>query len=341
MLSKHILAAIIFCFASGAALADYRVIKLPDIDVGFYRLNNAGQITGQQIDYIASRAYYRPVLVEPDGTRRRLQASDDFWGGMGDINDLGIVAGNTWNYTVGQQRPVWWDQQGNMHFIEVAGALPSYAKRINNSGVILGRTFIRADESIGWTWQNGRLSYADTAGYKYAALSDLNDSGVLVGRVGEGHSWNAAVWRDGVPELLPGGTGGDAVAINELGWIAGNIGGRAVLWRDGTMIELGNFHVTTMNNRGEIIGYGADLEPYYWRDGGLRLLGPQYTGGLQVYEAFDINDEGQILLEVDGERPWERVLALATPIPEPGQLRLLLAGLVVLALARRQRRQAG
>jgi hypothetical protein len=107
------------------------------------------------------------------------------------------------------------------------------------------------------------------------------------------------------------------------------------------MIELGDFYVTTINNRGEIIGSGLNLEPLYWRDGELNILGPQHTGGLRVYEAYDINDQGQILLEVDGERPWERVLALATPIPEPGQLALLLAGLPVLALAGRKRRKAG
>ena len=343
MVTKHLVSGVALCLAAGSTFADptgWDVVKLPDIEEGFYRLNNVGQVAGQRIEFVPGDVIYRPTLVQADGTRRQLGGGVDFWGGPQDLNDHGIVVGNAWNYAVNQQRPVWWDQQGAMHFIEVAGTRPSYAKSINIAGTILGRTYVSTDEAIGWTWQNGQIDYADPAGFQYAVLSDINDAGTLVGRVGEGTVWNAAIWRNGVPELLPGGAGGDALVINEFGWIAGNIGQRAVLWRNGVLTELGDFSVTAMNNRGEILG-SRSLEPVLWRDGTLTSLNWLGQGAFSAHQAYDINDRGQILIEHDGQVSYERVLALITPVPEPQQLVLLLAGLPVVTLARRQRRKAG
>lgn len=78
--------------------------------------------------------------------------------------------------------------------------------------------------------------------------------------------------------LLPslGGTASRGNAINELGWVAGfsNLAGdatrRAVLWRDGDVIDLGtlggpesnsNVPLAGLNNRGTIVGISQTDEP--------------------------------------------------------------------------------
>jgi probable HAF family extracellular repeat protein len=120
---------------------------------------------------------------------------------------------------------------------------------------------------------------------------------------------------------LPGvGFSSGASAINARGWIAGSSGttdpltgmpvGRAVLWRDDQIIDLGDFGgpvslAITLNNAGQVVGAAINTIPdpfplfapptqsraFIWQDGAMQDLGT--LGGPDAM-ALSINERGQI-----------------------------------------------
>jgi len=117
---------------------------------------------------------------------------------------------------------------------------------------------------------------------------------------------------------LPGGNNSDANAINSLGQIAGLsenglfdslLGSpvtRPVLWRNGQVVDLGDFggpngFANGINNRGQVVGgvqndisdplFGTQFQPFLWQNGVLRNLGT--LGGPDGSADF-INDGGQV-----------------------------------------------
>jgi probable HAF family extracellular repeat protein len=100
----------------------------------------------------------------------------------------------------------------------------------------------------------------------------------------------AYTWADGALTrlpLLPGAQYSFAEDINDAGWIVGASGTasgelHAVLWRDGTVIDLGlapgGIDVATasaVNERGQIVGYGSaptTVVPFLWERGQMIAL---------------------------------------------------------------------
>jgi len=107
-----------------------------------------------------------------------------------------------------------------------------------------------------------------------------------------------------------GGTGSEAIAINDRGQIVGHSTtaagqNRSFIWQRGKMTDLGalaggNVSATAMNNRGEVVGSESDVpngfisHAFLWRDGVLQDLG---TLGGDSAVAWDINDRGQVVGE--------------------------------------------
>ena len=121
--------------------------------------------------------------------------------------------------------------------------------------------------------------------------------------------WN----RDGVHELptFPGDPVGAALAVNDSGEVVGWSGTcapgygphetflHALLWRDGTMTDLGNLGGKTnivasdINNRGQVIGYSNvanDLthHAFLWQAGVMMDLGT--LAGDSSSDASDLNE---------------------------------------------------
>ena len=82
--------------------------------------------------------------------------------------------------------------------------------------------------------------------------------------------------------------------INERGHVIGVDGaGRGFLWRRGVVQDLGSFHPTAINDRGQVAG-GDQL----WENGAIIDFGlPSLCLGIQCYHplAADINEQGQVV----------------------------------------------
>jgi uncharacterized membrane protein len=94
---------------------------------------------------------------------------------------------------------------------------------------------------------------------------------------------------------LPGPRPSSGVrALNDLGEVVGGSRGKAVLWRNGRVIDLGDNVGTgsagnAINNRSEVVGDHFNAFGFYWKDGQLQRLFPECDRS----EAHDINERGQ------------------------------------------------
>lgn len=205
-----------------------------------------------------------------DGELRRLPSPSGFGLAL-DVNDRGQVTGRLvappdsppemW------QRAVVWDD-GELvtppgpHPVEIEAGVDDH---INNRGQVLVE-WQDDGEHVG-VWQVGAGLTEIDGGGQETDLLDINDRGDVVGITGEqvGSAWV----------------------------------GRAVLWRDGQVLDLGDFgggsiRALTLDERGQVL-VAADQpdgrHAYVWDDGELTDLGLLPDG----ITPSDMNDRGQIL----------------------------------------------
>jgi probable HAF family extracellular repeat protein len=144
-------------------------------------------------------------------------------------------------------------------------------------------------------------------GYGAPLPVDINRSGDVVGLNGYlGSASSSFVWQNGRWTVLQG----LYVDINDQGQAVGtsaSLEGRAVMWHEGTTVDLGTLGGTSygraVNEHGQVVGSSttADGESHavLWQDGQLIDLGA-LAGTESSSWAVDINNRGQILGEVDG-----------------------------------------
>ena len=129
-------------------------------------------------------------------------------------------------------------------------------------------------------------------------------------------TFHAFLWREGVMKDLGtlGGDNSEAIWINDAGDIAGSAdlpGANlhdAVIWRHGRIQDLGTIGDDScsrgrgINSRGQVVGGSSDcrnfLRAFVWEEGGPmrdlnKLIAP--GSGVQITNAFNINDRGEIL----------------------------------------------
>jgi probable HAF family extracellular repeat protein len=190
---------------------------------------------------------------------------------------------------------------------------------------------------VGFVWEEGVMRPLPTLGGHNGFATGANNRRQVVGWAEntvhdptcappQVLQFHAVVWgpeHDQIRQLppLPGDTSGAATAINDKGEVVGISGicdqavGRltaahAVLWHDGTVIDLGNLGgdawntPMAINQHGDVVGFlgqaGDDLDnpgflrAFLWtREHGIRSLG---TLPAHVYsEAHGINDRGQVV----------------------------------------------
>jgi probable HAF family extracellular repeat protein len=218
-------------------------------------------------------------------------------------------------------------------------------------------------------WRHGSIAALPLLGGGNGAAFGLNNRGQVAGEAETNVveptcvspqvlQFKPVIWdRDGIHELprSPGDPIGAALAINDRGEAVGWSGTcapgygphetflHALLWNDGTMIDLGslggktNVVAADINNRGQVIGYSnlandASHHAFLWHAGVMRDLGT--LPGDSSSEASDINDLGQVvgasLDETGNPRAflWQRgaITDLNALIPDDSPLFLLYGG---------------
>lgn len=209
------------------------------------------------------------------------------------------------------------------------------ASALNNNNVIVGT--MSDDEGFELVrWQPEGDAWTMTRlGVRGARPSDVNDRGEIVGVVWEPLPSERDVtrslpfiWQDGSLTMLPtlGGAGTgysvDVTSINNAGWIVGRLDlpvegelgederpvERAVVWRDGQVIELASLGGSTsiahdVNESGQIVGSSqtaeGDAHACIWEGGVLRDLNDLLPDelGITLRIGLAINDHGVIFAE--------------------------------------------
>jgi probable HAF family extracellular repeat protein len=215
------------------------------------------------------------------------------------INNRGWISGSLRNDE--DVRQAWfWDGEQD-HFI--VGDRPDgagNASDLNDRGHVVGSTLFLRDTSE----EPGTFAYR-TRAFIYDGAT-VTDFGVLVGN---SHSRATGVNRRG-----------DVVGVSYGG--AGEQ--HAVLFQNGSVIDLGLGQANAINNRGQVVGdllFGDRRQAFLYSDGRHQDLGT-LAGGESSY-AIDINDRGEVVgnsvTAIGNTRAFLYRRGAMTELPVPGE----------------------
>lgn len=181
-----------------------------------------------------------------------------------------------------------------------------------------------------YLWRNGVMTALPTRGGNNGQANDVNNLGQVVGWAENSTvvscappqvlEIEAVIWgpdADEIQELPPlhGDAIAAAIALNDEGQVVGlsgicgvpslYLGVHAVLWQNGSVIDLGGFGgghnnaAWSINNRGQVVGQ-SDLpgdtitHAFLWQNGMMTDLGTLRPSDV-FSQAISINDRGQIV----------------------------------------------
>jgi probable HAF family extracellular repeat protein len=252
------------------------------------------------------QACYEITRVDTDPPETQLIS------GLG-LNDAGVVVGAARPFE--QHAFAWRDgSYTDLHAQIDPSGVASVALAINNHGEILGNfSDVQADQNA-FLLRGGEIALIQPFG-STLNVSDsprsINNLGQVAGAIGN----RGYIWDDGdvteLPALPQSPSPAGAVqigGINDLGVVVGTSGlfatsQRAVMWKDGQVVSLGQFDgfpltvASAINNRGQIValgpGPGTSSRQVIWEDGAVTPL-PVLEGGSSAV-LVDINNSGQVV----------------------------------------------
>jgi probable HAF family extracellular repeat protein len=230
-------------------------------------------------------------------------------------------------FGVGVRTFLW--QKGTLQDIGTLGGpdpLPGPGCDNQRPGVIVGTSYtsFTPNPSTGiptqdpFLWDNGKMTDLGNLGGTFNFGQCANNRGDVIGQstLPGDQATHAFVWQRGKMKDLGtlGGNNSEAIWINDAGDIVGSADlptpeiHDAVRWRHGQILDLGTVEGDpcsrgrAINARGQIVGGSSDchnfLHAFVWEEGGpmldLNTLIPP-DSGLQLTNAFNINDRGEIL----------------------------------------------
>lgn len=235
------------------------------------------------------------------------------------INDQGEIAG-AYNTSTAQRPFRSVRRTGFQELSLPAGSNGGIAYAMNELGEAAGYVSGSAGIRPAWWTRRGEVQLLASAANAATKALDLNDRGDVVG-VSGGEPKAAVFWprKGGIVSLgtLPGFTHSEAVAISEIGNIAGVATGvgslaersRAVFWQPGGLAiqDLGTLPGGTdsrardVNNRGEVVGRSsspAGSRAFIWTAStGMRDLNTLVAvPGLVMTDALSVNKKGDIVV---------------------------------------------
>lgn len=334
------------------ALAEphYTTTFLPDW-LSVSAIDNAGQMTG--------------VMRVPDGSHAFLFTNGDVrdLGTLGGTRSFAYAISNNGGMVTGDSTPA---SGGSHAFIYANGAMrdlgilpgggASVGIAVNDAGQVTGSATTSANQNHAILADAGAMRDLGTLGGAFSYGIGINNAGHVVGAStfgGGEDERHAFVYRDGVMHDLGafGGVDSFAAGINDREQIIGGVRDadgtyRHFIYADGVVTYLGDFggaYTTTwdINNLGQVVGfstYARDNEArhgFLYTDGKMldlnTLIDPAL--GWMVQTAVSINDAQQIVgyacRSADVCRPVRLDPVSAPPVPEPGRVAMLLAGLVL------------
>lgn len=333
---------------SGRAAALYSVSFLPSGDFQPYDMNNAGQIVGPRF---GGTRYYAALY---DGSLSDIAIADAASSIGRGINAAGAATGVYLSASDNYSHAFVY-QNGNLR--DLGGGTSGYG--INAQGDVVGQ--IQTDYgSTGFIDTNGTRTEIGNLGTGTIGLArSINVHGQVVGEstlaAGSDATRHPFLYSNGVLQdlgTLGQGDNNSAIDINDAGQIVGYSDAtdgttHAFLYDAGLIHDLGGFGTTLMdienlNAHGRFVGTAFSTPtgdvPFVSLNGALANLNTLIDPALgwELYGAYVNNDLDQIIGGGCHEGMCGLVrLDLIGAVPEPGAAWLLVPGLLVLAVARR------
>ena len=216
-------------------------------------INELGQIVGE---FRTTDGMPRPVLWKKGEIVDLGTLLGDDRGMAFGINARGQIVGWSGTRPPVRKHAVLWQDGKIIDLATSPDVRESVAVDINDAGQIVGWSTTGDGVARAVLWENGAIfTLPKLAGDQVETPEAINNRGQVVGwsaprdevEDDEEWKWQPTLWEKGeifaLSTLLPDGTDGGAIDINDQGQIVGFSGavdgkGRAVLWQDGEIIDL-------------------------------------------------------------------------------------------------------
>lgn len=318
-----------------------------------FEINDAGQVAGYSF---TSGLETHAIVTGPDGTGvTDLGTLGSFpsegWG----INNSGQVVGRSYLATGGYHAFIADPNRGDMTDLGTLGGSDSIAYGINDSGRVVGdsftaegddHAFITGPGGVGMT-DLGTLAGGGSVAGGGSGANAINNAGQVVGLSTAAdnnvHAYITGPNGEGMTDLgTLGGSHSQAYGINETGQVVGTsitaegenhafITGPAGVGMTDLGTLGGSYSVALgINEAGQVVGYSITAEG----ENHAFITGPDGLGMTDLNSLVDL-PAGMVLTEARDINNAGQAISYAMVIPEPESYALLLAGLALIGVVAR------